>query len=301
MKRIIFRSVFAVLVLALMLPHNSTFAATSTAVKTKILNYKGQKYVQLTGGIKSVTDKINKEMKNHATDAAKINSDMKKEDASYSYFSVGSVKYNKNERLSVVYIDAVYTGGAHELFSAYTYNYDLRTGKLITLGDIVSTDSQIKNLVVSISSNLKKLQLSGKAIFDENLFDFPIAPDSPFYFYDSGIVITFEPYVVAPFSEGFIDVKVPYSVINAVPFAKSSPNVPPVTSNYIETQIDDDFEGYDEGNLYELSNGQIWKQVDYNYSYSYAYRPDVVIFKDGTRYYMIVDGMKDKIEVERIK
>ena len=75
----------------------------------------------------------------------------------------------------------------------------------------------------------------------------------------------------------------------------------PPSSNVIKSQIDDDFEGYDDGNVYVLSNGQIWRQTSYNYSYSYSYRPNVIIYKDGSSYYLKVDGMSDSVRVERLK
>lgn len=290
----------AILIFIFIVPQHSILAATILPVKTKTHDYKGQKYVQLTGGKKSVTDKINKELKLHAVTAAKVNTDVKKENKAHFYSSTSSTKYNKNSQISVVFIDAIYTGGAHEMFYTYSYNYNVDTGKKIELKDIAYTDSQISNMIISISYNLTLLKESGRAIFDENIFDFPISPDTPFYLYDGGIVIKFHPYEVAPFSEGFVDVKIPYSVINGPDIAKSNSTTAP-SSSYIESNIDDDFEGYDEGNLYELSNGQIWKQVEYQYSYTYSYRPEVVIYKDGSRYYMKVDGMTDKVQVERIK
>ncbi|MGV2887139.1 DUF3298 domain-containing protein [Paenibacillus taichungensis] len=301
MRKGFFRCAALILLFALFIPHQLIFAASNSPVKTKIMNYKGQKYVQLTGGKKNVTEKINKEIKTHAVNAAKLDTELKKEDKSHFYTSVASTKYNKNKQVSIVFIDAAFTGGAHELYSTYTYNYNLETGKQIQLKDIVYTDSQISNLIISISYNLTQFQKSGRAIFDENIFDFPISPDTPFYLYDEGIVIKFNPYEVAPFSEGFVDVNVPFSVINGEDIARSNTTTTPSTSSYIESQIDDDFEGYDDGNLYELSNGQIWKQVEYKYTYSYSYRPDVVIYKDGSRYYMQVEGMTDKVQVERIK
>ncbi|GAB7057404.1 hypothetical protein JCM16163A_41530 [Paenibacillus sp. YK5] len=74
-----------------------------------------------------------------------------------------------------------------------------------------------------------------------------------------------------------------------------------VTSDVIESKIEGDFEGFDEGNIYKLDNGQIWEQTDYTYSYSYKYRPDVTIYEDGYSYVMMVEGMDKKVKVKRIK
>ncbi|MBD8838872.1 DUF3298 domain-containing protein [Paenibacillus sp. CFBP 13594] len=299
------RCFIIILSIIIFLPSHYVDAASTVSVKTKVLSYKGQKYIQLTGGNKKTTDKINKTLKTHALTAAKLDTDLKKQSKQNFYKTSPSTKFNKNERLSIVYTDSAFTGGVHEIYSTYTYNFNLSNGNVITLGDVAKSTAQISNLVVSISAGLSIQKSAGIAIYDESIDNYPIGPDSTFYFYDGGIVVRFSPYEVAPFSEGFIDVKVPYTALNATPFTSSenTPIVPtiPVTSGTIESKIDDDFEGYEEGNLYELANGQIWKQVDYKYSYRYSYRPDVLIYKDGSRYYMKVDGMKDKVQVERIK
>ncbi|WP_205411980.1 DUF3298 and DUF4163 domain-containing protein [Paenibacillus sp. O199] len=299
------RCFIIILSIIMFLPSHYVDAASTVSVNTKVLNYKGQKYIQLTGGNKKATDKINKILKTHALTAVQLDTELKKQSKQNFYKTSPSTKFNKNERLSIVYTDSAFMGGVHEIYSTFTYNFNLSNGNVITLGDVAKSTAQISNLVVSISAGLSIQKRAGIEIYDESIDNYPIGPDSTFFFYDGGIVVRFSPYEVAPFSEGFIDVKVPYTALNATPFTSSNntPLVPtvPVTSDTIETKIDDDFEGYEEGNLYELANGQIWKQVDYKYSYRYSYRPDVIIYRDGSRYYMKVDGMTDKVQVERIK
>lgn len=298
----------------LVLPLNYSEAATT--VKTKVHTYKGQQYVQITGGNKAATNKINKALKVHAVNAAKWDRENKLDDKNYWYKTVASTKYSKNERLSVVYTDALYNGGIHENYGTTIYNFDLKTGSRITLNDVANTESKIYNLVEAIAANLQAKYNKGEPIFKESIYNFPIGPDSAFYYYDSGIVIRFDPYAVAPFSEGVIDVKVPYTTINKANNYIPSVTIPDVvayppvtntdvidyyTSDVIESKIESDFDGFDEGNIYELSNGQIWRQIDYKYDYNYDYRPEVIIYKDGTRYYMIVEDMDDAVEVERLK
>ena len=93
----------------------------------------------------------------------------------------------------------------------------------------------------------------GRAIFEENIYDIPLNVSSNFYFYKNGIVIRFDPYEVAPFSEGFVDVFVNNLTLNkpvknAIPeTVVPQPNIPDY--DVIESNIDDDFEGYDEGNF----------------------------------------------------
>lgn len=69
----------------------------------------------------------------------------------------------------------------------------------------------------------------------------------------------------------------------------------------IESRIDGDFEGFDEDNVFKLSNGQIWIQTEYKYHYHYAYMPKVIIFESNGKYYMKVDGVSGVVEVEQLR
>jgi hypothetical protein len=72
-------------------------------------------------------------------------------------------------------------------------------------------------------------------------------------------------------------------------------------TNTITSNINGNFRGFKKGTTFKLTNNQIWEQTSYEYQYTYLYRPEVTIYKDGTTYYMIVDGMDNKIAVKRIK
>ena len=73
------------------------------------------------------------------------------------------------------------------------------------------------------------------------------------------------------------------------------------TPSLIESKIDDEFEGYDYGNIYRLRNGQIWEQTSARYRYRYKYAPDVIIFRRNGSYQMQVEDMDDSVTVEMIK
>jgi hypothetical protein len=68
-----------------------------------------------------------------------------------------------------------------------------------------------------------------------------------------------------------------------------------------EGRIADEFEGWDEDQIFELSNGQKWQQVRYKYRYVYKYMPRVKIWRDGSKYFLDVDGMDEMLEVRRIE
>lgn len=70
-------------------------------------------------------------------------------------------------------------------------------------------------------------------------------------------------------------------------------------STAIKSKIISDFNGWSGETIFELQNGQIWKQDKYQYKYFYAYRPNAIIVKVGSHYNMTVKGKS--IRVKRIK
>jgi hypothetical protein len=81
--------------------------------------------------------------------------------------------------------------------------------------------------------------------------------------------------------------------VNAPPQSTQSITLPSV----IESKIDDEFEGYEAGNIYKLRNGQLWEQISGRYRYRYKYAPDVIIVNRNGSYQMQVEGMEDWVTV----
>ncbi|MFH6937068.1 hypothetical protein [Flavobacterium sp. FlaQc-30] len=67
----------------------------------------------------------------------------------------------------------------------------------------------------------------------------------------------------------------------------------------IKSKIINDFKGWSGDTIFELQNGQIWKQDKHKYKYFYSYRPNAIIIKTGSHYIMTVKGKS--IRVKRIK
>jgi hypothetical protein len=83
--------------------------------------------------------------------------------------------------------------------------------------------------------------------------------------------------------------------------ANTSESTAERTATVIESHIEGDFEGWSGDTIFKLDNGQIWQQDLYAYKYHYAYHPKMLIYKDGGRYKMKVDGVEESIVVKRIK
>ena len=69
----------------------------------------------------------------------------------------------------------------------------------------------------------------------------------------------------------------------------------------VETEIRSAFNGWKQGNVFDLNKGyhKKWKQVEDRYQFRSAYRPKAKLIRDGSTHYLEVEGMDDMVEVER--
>lgn len=71
-------------------------------------------------------------------------------------------------------------------------------------------------------------------------------------------------------------------------------------ANVVETRIDGEFNGWDGETIFNMMNGQIWKQSNYAYQYHYAYMPDVLIYEFNGSWVMKVEGVDETINVTQL-
>lgn len=113
----------------------------------------------------------------------------------------------------------VYMGGAHGLETRNYYNFDLKTGKLITEKDLFKKNFEpaladlIKKRIVEESKESKD-SLESEPIISLEDTDFwtdSIKPNGNFYITDEGINYVFNPYEIAPYYMGQTEVTLPYN------------------------------------------------------------------------------------------
>lgn len=63
-------------------------------------------------------------------------------------------------------------------------------------------------------------------------------------------------------------------------------------------QIEDEFEGFDDEMIFEMTDGTLYYQTSYKYNYHYAYRPSAKIYSNGSTKIIVVEGLNDYAEVE---
>jgi len=71
--------------------------------------------------------------------------------------------------------------------------------------------------------------------------------------------------------------------------------------NIIQSSIISNFEGFNYGNIYELGNGQIWKQTEHWIWYWYWVYPKVTLYPENGTWKMKVENIDHPVTVEQIK
>jgi len=106
-----------------------------------------------------------------------------------------------------------YTGGAHGSSLTNYYNIDLKNGKILHEQDVFAADStQLANLIKEYVKQSKNTTHDPVTILDEN----DVNPNGNFYFDKKGVVYVYNQYEIAPYSDGTIEVVIPYDKIEGL-------------------------------------------------------------------------------------
>ncbi|MBQ7775533.1 MAG: DUF3298 domain-containing protein [Lachnospiraceae bacterium] len=114
--------------------------------------------------------------------------------------------------LRVYYHD--YTGGAHGMFAFCGENFDVETGELLELADILAdTEGFYDKAIAYISDELTETYTDDLSPGYQEAVTNAFAPNqtSNWYLTGAGIVITFTPYEVGPYAMGAPEITLPYS------------------------------------------------------------------------------------------
>ncbi|WP_303983399.1 DUF3298 and DUF4163 domain-containing protein [Niallia circulans] len=131
----------------------------------------------------------------------------------FEYITNYQVKYNQNNKLSILFSDYQFTGGAHGNTVITTYNFDLKSGKLLTLDDFLPSKEHYGKVTTYAIAYMKK----HPEIFfadPEEFTDFKVTNETNFYLADNGIVLIFQQYEVAPYASGNPSIFIPPSVFS---------------------------------------------------------------------------------------
>lgn len=127
--------------------------------------------------------------------------------------------YNDSERLSMLAGNYVYTGGAHGMYFDNCVNYSLKEGKFVYLNDIfpgidsAAGKSKYDEILDRLLTAKAKKQITdnGGALLVDT-----VSVTSDFAFTKDGIVLRYQPYEIAPWSEGVVEIPLTYAEIASI-------------------------------------------------------------------------------------
>ncbi len=120
------------------------------------------------------------------------------------------INFNRNNLLSVVFLDYQYAGGAHGSTVQTSLTYDLKTGKAYSLRDLFIDQSGYVSLISqSVALQLKERDLTS-GLFEPFT---KISEDQSFYLSDNGIVIYFQQYEILPYVAGIQGFDIDYETL----------------------------------------------------------------------------------------
>lgn len=110
-----------------------------------------------------------------------------------------------------------FTGGAHGMDSLWVATIDAKTGKVLKWDDLFKADAGDK-LTDMIGDELRRKQKADLSVSLKSVgfFEQVVRPCDNVYVNEKGIGFVYNPYDVAPFSEGRFDVFFPYDKIRGL-------------------------------------------------------------------------------------
>lgn len=123
-----------------------------------------------------------------------------------------SVRYNENGLVSIEQATYSYTGGAHGNYASIFANYDVENKKELTLQDVITADSATLQKILEAQLR-KDYNIPAPKPLTELLFDPHLATTGNFYLSEKGIGFLYNPYEVAPYVVGQIELFIPYTTL----------------------------------------------------------------------------------------
>lgn len=167
----------------------------------------------------SIEEKMADYIADFRKDATELNTD-NAEGMSLNYDDILSTQilYNYNHLLSISYFVSTYMGGAHPNSGVSYKNYDLHSGKILTLNDVLIPNYKSKLLPIAEKLFREQNGVGNQSLADAGYFDmdedkgkFSLAENVAFQ--ADGLLFTYGQYEIAAYAMGMPGIKVPYTAI----------------------------------------------------------------------------------------
>ncbi|MFS0653900.1 DUF3298 domain-containing protein [Bacillus sp. 179-C3.3 HS] len=175
------------------------------------------KYAQVKNLSKSQTKTINRDLKEDVAFSYSIYEYLRDEakknrTGKVTYERSFKTKFNDGKKLSILNYDFINDGGNHgdTIVSSMNYVLTKKKAKYVYFTDVVKT----KKKRTKVRDYIYKYTKKHKSKFYSNLkkSDIEINDNTQFYFTKKGLAVVFQPYEIAPYSQGIPVIQVPAKV-----------------------------------------------------------------------------------------
>ena len=151
--------------------------------------------------------------------------------------------------MSLLIKTSSYCGGSHPSLYSNAVTYDLTTGDVLSLEDILTPECTSETLLKLVSENLS---LRAEELYEDyqealnDHFSEPLSSISNWYLCDEGLYFHFNPYELAPYSIGPVTARFPYDTLNGILLEEFFPTVPTdaTGSMYVQFSTKEDSERF---------------------------------------------------------
>lgn len=197
---------------------NQTILEKKIIEKSNKARYKINAYYPYTSYDKlnkKIENKINKEIE----DLKKIAQENTVMPNQYDTIDINYEHYTYKNYISYVFYISTDTGGAHPNHVIWSITYDIESGKIVTMEDLVKENPNILKILSKESRTLLKQDKRFQdmdSVIEEMMIQGTMEESAnfkTFAFSEEGLILFFEQYQVAPYSYGSFEVIIPYSKI----------------------------------------------------------------------------------------
>ncbi len=171
-----------------------------------------------------ITEKVTLELLNRI-DQTRTAAENIRSEATEDELNFYTVAYNPgrvdNGVLSLYGTCTSYAGGMHPSFQCVSVTYDLLTGDVLSLTDVLTAGTTAANISPLVVEALAEVALDTYLYSDytsvvEERFALDLGTDGGWYLSNQGLCFYFSPYEVAPYSSGIITACIPYESLSGI-------------------------------------------------------------------------------------
>jgi hypothetical protein len=161
---------------------------------------------------------------------AEIDSDITEAESDMYHFETAEtthVIYNKNGMVIMRFGSSQYLGGAHGIYGSSYSCIDVSGKKIWHLSDVLKPDVGVLSTLLEAEARIQ-FSIPATEALSERLLTDTIKATNNFYFTSAGIFFHYNPYEIASFADGEVELYIPYSKLSTMllPAFKNRMNIP---------------------------------------------------------------------------